>query len=198
MVAPPQPRIADGAYDGNRQSQSTRLGQSVFRGDASVLSCLAGIDAARCCSFPLVTDAGLAPGGRSSSSAVFVLPLFLDISGKPVSVTRRPRPNRARANGDIHRAVPLCAPSYVWHYYRLHRRHDPLAGVMVWAIPGAGPRRRDSISSGTGGTRTAGRTARIRRIYGTSEISPHPVCLVAATIPLQIPKRPIATHNSIP
>ena len=115
MVAQPQPRIADGAHDGNRQTRSTCLGQSVFRGGGSVLSCLAGLDAARCRPFPLVTDAGLAPGGGSGPSAGFVLPLFPDISGKPVSVTRRPRPNRARANGDIHRAVSLCAPSDVWH-----------------------------------------------------------------------------------
>ena len=45
VVAPPQPWIADGAYDGNRQTQSTRLGQTVFRRDGSILSCLAGLDA---------------------------------------------------------------------------------------------------------------------------------------------------------
>ena len=160
LVAPPQPWIAEGAYDGNRQTQSTRLGQSVFRGGGTVLSCLAGLDAARCCPFPLVTDAGLASGGRSGSSSVFVLPLLPDISGKPVSVARRPYPNRARANGDIHRAVPLCTPSDVCRCHPLRGRHNLLAGVMV-RVTGADPRRRDSISSGAGGTRATARPARI-------------------------------------
>ena len=86
---------------------------------------------------------------------------FLTFRENPYSVTRRPRPNRARANGDLHRAVSLCAPSDVCRGHHLHGRHHPHAGVLVWVTHGADLRRRDSISSRAGGTRAASRTARI-------------------------------------
>jgi len=74
--------------------------------------------------------------------------LFLiipDISGKPFSVTRRSRPNRPRANGDIHRAVSLCAPSHVCCCNPLHGRHHPFAGLVVWVHFRADPCHRDSV-----------------------------------------------------
>jgi len=140
MVAQAQPWIADGAFDRNRQTRSTHLGQTVLRGDASILSRLAVLDAPRCRPFLLVTDAGVAPGRGGGSSAGFVVPLFPDISAKPSPVTRRSSPNRARANGDIHWAVSLCAPSDVRRRNPLYGRHSLLNGAMIWVIHGVDPK----------------------------------------------------------
>lgn len=55
----------------------------------------------------------------------------------------------------------VCAPSNVCDRYHLHGRHNSLAGIMVWVIVGADHRRRDSVSSGAGGTHAASGAARI-------------------------------------
>ena len=127
----------------------------------------------------MVAGGGLVPCGGRNRFAWFFLSLFPDISGKPVPVNRRSCSNRARTKGDIHRTVSSRASPDVCRYDSFHRRYNLLVRVVVLISPGVDTRHRDSISSGTGGTRAGGRTARIWRVYSTGEISPYPVCLVA-------------------
>ena len=107
---------------------------------------------------------------------------FLTFRENAYLFTCRSYPNRARANGRIHWTLSLCAPSNVCHFYHLHGWHNPLIRVIVWATLRSDPRHRDSTSSGAGGTHVARRTARLQRVYGTSEIPSHPLYLVAAEI----------------
>jgi len=83
MVVPPQPRIAGGADDGNREAKSTRMGQIFFRGDGIGLSCLAGLNAARRRPFPLVTYAGLVHVVEAVILLCSFYPFFLTFRENP-------------------------------------------------------------------------------------------------------------------
>ncbi|SRR6266571_18768 len=78
-----------------------------------------------------------------------------DLSGKLVPVANGAYSARAGTNGDINRALSLCASSSLCQRSPPLSRDVPAAGVLVWLAAGPGHDTRGRGASSPGGTRVA-------------------------------------------
>src|SRR5215207_8599390 len=184
LAIPAQPWIGPGAH-AHRHLRSARVGSGAFSSDLCPLLCVADPHGVRRRSLSVVTDAGLASDSWDNTPGVLVLPLVPDVSGKLVPLTRRTHSGRARANGGLHGSLSLCTASDVCCHRYLYSGDGPLARILVRTCFGTNSCGYAGEASGAGGTHVAGGTARLCSIYGTGEISSHPVCVVARKRPLQ-------------
>ena len=154
------------------------MGQGIFVSDPTPILCLADHYAARCSSISIVAHAGMAPNCGSICSVEFILPILQDFSREPVPFAGGPHTGRSRTDGGNHRALSLCASSYVFRFCPICIRDCPFARILLrtyfWFYSGG----HSCMPGGNGGKYLKEGAERLRGVYGQGEISSHPVSMV--------------------
>src|SRR5678816_4462050 len=155
------------------------MGQGAFPYTPGLPLCLVGFHIFRRCSFSLVACTCLVPGSGDLASVVLVLSLLPDVSRKLIPVNGCTHSGRPRAHSDLDGSLSLCATSNVCGVPPLYDRNATLARVLVRSPFGVGFYGCACETGNIGGKHIKEGFARLCRLHGTSEISSHPIYLVA-------------------